>query len=190
MSTDVLERSYATVGSVLANLKDDQLDDQTPCALWKVRDIVNHVVGGTTFFAIAAETGSAPQDEASESPDFAGGDFRAEFAAGSKRAIDAFRIEGVMEKTIDLGFMEVPGAAVVGIASTDAFVHAWDIAKATGQSLDLDPELAAQMLERARHMVRPDFRGEEGKAPFGPERPADESAPPATRLAAFMGRQT
>lgn len=188
MNADILQRSYSTVGSVLANVKDDQLDDPTPCASWKVRDIINHVVGGTTFFASAAETGAADHGPA-DPTDFASGDFRKEFAEGSKRAVEAFSAPGVMEKIINLGFMEVPGAVVIGIATTDAFVHAWDIAHATGQPVDLDPEFAAQLLENSRRMVRPEFRGAEGKAPFGAEQQADESAPAATKLAAFMGRR-
>jgi uncharacterized protein (TIGR03086 family) len=68
-------------------------------------------------------------------------------------------------------------------------VHGWDLAHATGQSTDIDPELAGQLLEAARLFVQPAFRGEDGKAPFGPEQQAPPNARPADQLAAFLGRR-
>ncbi|HEV2369633.1 MAG TPA: maleylpyruvate isomerase family mycothiol-dependent enzyme, partial [Acidimicrobiales bacterium] len=91
MSADNLEKAFASTTRVLASVKPDQLDDPTPCASWKVRDLVNHVVGGTYWFAAVAETGQAPSGEA---PDFAGEDFNAAYAEGAKQAVAAFRAEG------------------------------------------------------------------------------------------------
>jgi hypothetical protein len=65
--------------------------------------------------------------------------------------------------------------------------HAWDLAKATGQSTDLNPALAAQLLTGAQAMVSPEFRGPEG-APFGFEVAVDPTACAADRLAGFLGR--
>ncbi|MFT4865258.1 MAG: hypothetical protein ACI8RE_001446, partial [Ilumatobacter sp.] len=64
----------------------------------------------------------------------------------------------------------------------------WDLAKATGQSTDLAPELAAQLLEASRQMIQPGFRGEDGAAPFGVEQEYPEGACNADQLAAFLGR--
>jgi uncharacterized protein (TIGR03086 family) len=75
----------------------------------------------------------------------------------------------------------------LGLAITDTFVHTWDLAKATGQSTDLAPELAAVLLEQARASIQDSFRGPEG-APFGAEQTAPEGASNADRLAAFLGR--
>jgi uncharacterized protein (TIGR03086 family) len=72
------------------------------------------------------------------------------------------------------------------LRTTDVLTHAWDIAKATGQSTDLDPELAAEALEASRMRIQPAFRGP-GR-PFAAEQPAPEGAPVADQLAAFLGR--
>ena len=69
---------------------------------------------------------------------------------------------------VKMPFGEMPGRAVLGLAMTDNFTHGWDLAQATGQSTDLAPELAAQLLESSRQMIQPAFRGEDGAAPFGP----------------------
>jgi uncharacterized protein (TIGR03086 family) len=71
--------------------------------------------------------------------------------------------------------------------TTDALVHAWDIATATGQPTDFDPELAAAVLEMSQQRMTPELRGE-GK-PFGPEEECSEDRSVIDRLAAFLGRR-
>ena len=60
MSADVLEQAFASSAKVLAGVQAGDLDKPTPCASWKIRDVVNHMVGGTHYFAETAETGVAP----------------------------------------------------------------------------------------------------------------------------------
>lgn len=92
-----------------------------------------------------------------------------------------------MGKTISLPFGDMPGAAFVGLASTDTFVHGWDLAKATGQSTDLDSDLAAALLAQSRQSISDAFRSPEG-AVFGLEQTAPDGATNADQLAAFLGR--
>lgn len=73
------------------------------------------------------------------------------------------------------------------LASVDTFTHAWDLARATGQSSDLDPELAEQLLAGAKASIPDSVRGAE-PMPFGPEQTAPANATAADRLAAFLGR--
>ncbi len=76
----------------------------------------------------------------------------------------------------------------LAVATTDAFTHGWDLARATGQPTDLDPHLAAELLARARAFIQPAFRGDDGAKPFGPQQPAPPNATNADALAAFLGR--
>jgi uncharacterized protein (TIGR03086 family) len=98
MSAEVLQQAFASTATVLARVSPDQMDEPTPCASWKVRDLVNHTVGGPAFFAMTAETGVAPTG--GEAPDFAGGNFRTFFDQGTKRAVVAFSADGVMDKSM------------------------------------------------------------------------------------------
>jgi len=185
MSAEVLRKALASTAGVLANVSPDQMDQPTPCVSWTVRDLVNHIVGGTTYFAVTAETGTAPPVS---DADHAAGDFKTEFREGAERAVKAFSADGAMEKPMKLPFGAVPGSVFVLIASTDTFTHGWDLATATGQPTDLDPALAAQLYD-AVQFVSDDFRGPDGQAPFGPRVDVPESASPADRLAGFMGRR-
>jgi uncharacterized protein (TIGR03086 family) len=169
---------------VLAATRADQLDEPTPCQSWKVRDIINHIIGSHAFF-VAGVDGTSP---GGGDRDAAAGDFLGAFDVAAAATVAAFQREGVMGATLTTPIGQLPGAAFMGLATTDTFVHGWDLAKATGQSTDLEPELAASLLETSRKAIPESFRGPEGAA-FGPERPAPAGASKADELAAFLGRQ-
>jgi uncharacterized protein (TIGR03086 family) len=184
-STENLERAFASTRGVLVNVGPEQLDESTPCASWDVRSLVNHVVGGAHFFARSMRDEAMPGGDA---PDFAAGDFVTIYDDGAAQAVAAFAAPGAAEKMVTLPFATLPGAAFMNIAATDAFAHGWDLARATGQATDLDPQLATRLLENAKVFLPDALRGDDGKAPFGPCVEAPASASAADRLAAFLGR--
>jgi uncharacterized protein (TIGR03086 family) len=187
MTAELLAQCFASTRGVLANVTPEQLDGATPCASWSVKELVDHVVNGTTWFAVMAETGAPPADDAY--PAFTAATIVDAFDAGSTRAVQAFAADGAMERIIHMPFGELPGAAFVYIACGDTFTHGWDLAKATGQSTDLDPEVATELLGIVSGMVPDALRGEEGQAPFGLQQEAPGGASAADKLAAFMGRR-
>jgi uncharacterized protein (TIGR03086 family) len=184
MSTEGLQEAIATTRGVLSGVQAGQLGASTPCESWKVSDIINHVVGGQYFFA-AMMRGEQPQGEA---PDFAAGDYLSAYDEGSAACLAAFQADGAMERVVTLPFGQLPGSAFIGLATTDTLTHGWDIARATGQPSDLSPDLAANVLAGVRPVLNDSLRGEDGKAPFGPEQSAPDGASNADKLAAFLGR--
>ncbi len=177
------ERAIAAFRQVLANVSKEDLDKQSPCASWKVRDVVQHLVDGGDFFVTSA--GSEAPGKATVADD----NYQSAFDGASSEILAAFNQPGALDKMVDLPFGTMPAAALVGIATTDTFMHAWDIAKATGQSTDLDPEFAGEVLGRAQKMIPDEMRGADGAAMFGPKREAPDGAPAADQLAAFLGRE-
>lgn len=184
MTTEPLEQAIASTRTVLKAVSKEQLGDTTPCAQWKVSDLINHIVGGQYFFEAMAK---GEQPTGGET-DFSATDFVSAFDEGSQRCVRAFQAEGVMEKVLTLPFGQMPGSSFVGLAATDTFTHGWDLAKATGQNTDLAPALAGQLLVGAKQAISPAFRSPEG-AVFGPEQPAPAGASTADQLAAFLGRK-
>jgi uncharacterized protein (TIGR03086 family) len=184
VATEALEQAIATTRAVLSGVSKQQLGGETPCAAWKVSDLINHIVGGQYFF----ESGAKGQPPAGGETDFSATDFVSAFDEGAQRCVAAFNEDGVMDKMLTLPFGQMPGSAFVGLAATDTFAHGWDLAKATGQSTDLAPELAAQLLQGAKQSISPAFRSEDG-AVFGPEQTAPAGACAADQLAAFLGRK-
>ncbi len=105
---------------MIANIKPDQLDDPTPCQSWAVRDICNHLVGGSYYFAeIVNGTSTSPSEE-----DFTTGNMVASYDEGIKQAVAAFGAPGAIEKSVTLPFGDLPAVAWLGIATTDQFTHA------------------------------------------------------------------
>jgi uncharacterized protein (TIGR03086 family) len=184
-STEILERAFASTRGVLENVTPAQLDRSTPCASWDVRALVNHVVGGTHFFAASVRGDFQPSADA---PDLAAGDFMAVYDDGVAQAVAAFGAPGNAEKMVTLPFGAFPGAVFMDLAATDAFTHGWDLARATGQSTDLDADLAAHLVAHAKATLPESFRGPDGKAAFGPRVEAPASASAVDQLVAFLGR--
>ncbi len=184
MATEALEQAIASTRAVLTGVSKEQLGDSTPCATWKVSDLINHIVGGQYFF----EAGAKGEPPTGGETDFSATDFVSGFDEGAQRCLAAFRTDGVMEKMLTLPFGQMPGAAFVGLAATDTFTHGWDLAKATGQNTNLAPELAGELLAGARKAISPAFRSPEGTV-FGLEQQAPAGSCNADQLAAFLGRK-
>jgi uncharacterized protein (TIGR03086 family) len=185
VSTESLERAQAVTREVLANVTVDQLDMRTPCESWNVRDVVNHLVGANNWFAGTMTEGeSAPEDK----NDYASGDYLSAYDSACKASVAAFDAPGALEKTVRLPFGELPAAMYLGLATNDVFAHGWDLAKATGQPTDLDPDVAVPLLAAMEAGLPDALRGPDGVAPFGPKRSAPPGAPAADKLAAFLGR--
>ena len=181
--TDVLDRAFASTRAVLAEVQAGQLEARTPCASWDVHALINHFVG-TARWAAASISGGAEV----AAQDYAAGDFVARYDESSQSALAAFGAEGALETAVALPFGEFSGAAFMSLAATDQFTHGWDLARAIGHPTDLDPELAGELLTRARTAILEAYRGPDGVAPFGPVVQAPAGTGPAGLLAAFLGR--
>lgn len=66
-------------------------------------------------------------------------------------------------------------------------MHGWDLATATGQTAELNPDLGGVALDSARRFVPAEPRG--GHVPFGPVVPVPDDADVYTRLAGWLGRR-
>ena len=171
------QRALDAFAGVLANASEDALGSPTPCSEWTVRDVIEHVIGGNEMVR-----GSSPDDPPAR-PD----DLVAANRAAAAAAQEVFARPDGLTATYKLPFGELPGQMFIGMRTADVLTHAWDLAVATGQSTDLDPELATEQLAVLRAIVGPQFRGP-GKQ-FHDEQPCSSERPPADQLAAFLGRK-
>lgn len=193
VSARIVERACNSTQAVLAAVSETDLHRSTPCASWTVSGVIKHMLGSAAYFAEVAESGSAAADGDDDDDDDAQGpagigDFHETFSRTAARLVAAFDAPGALDKIMKLPIGALPGSVCIWIASGDIFTHGWDLAKATGQSTDLDPELAEILLQRISTLLADAMRGPEGKAPFGPKVDVPTSAPAADRLAGFQGR--
>jgi uncharacterized protein (TIGR03086 family) len=179
-----LDATLPGLTQLVKRIRPDQLDNQTPCAAWTVRDLVGHFTGGLQSCASAFRDGT-PVD-ASSRPDLLGDDPGAAFTAVATDFGAAIREPGAMGRTVELPFGEIPAPVFLQFLAFDLMVHSWDIATATGQKYSPADELVAAADGFARQGVAPEMRDGDTFA--------DEIAPPADaspleRLVAFSGRQ-
>ncbi len=159
----------------------DQFGADTPCAGWDVRELLNHVVGGNKFFLSRATGAASPSRE----DDFIGDDPLGAFRASVEELDAAFGQEGFLTRMVSTPFGEGPGAVLVTMRINEFLLHSWDLAVATGQHRDLDPDVVAYADKTLRGLSIP--RGDGSM--FGEEQPAPDGASTVDALAAYTGRR-
>jgi uncharacterized protein (TIGR03086 family) len=80
----------------------------------------------------------------------------------------------------------MPGEVFARLLAFDVLVHMWDLASATGQSVEVPDDVIAEADGFARVAIAPEMRGPET---FGPEQQPAPDASALDRLAAFAGRK-
>ena len=184
---ELMKQVIANTDKVVKGTDPSQLGLPSPCTEWTVRDVINHITGGSTIFAVCVEEGSVPDDLLGKlmSGDNLGSDYVGAWEAASSRAVAAFEATGALDKMVKLPFGEMPAGIALNIAVFDVLTHAADIASATNQTIE-DTALVETALEVGHQMISPDLRV---PGVFDPEQPAPEGATPTVRLLALAGRK-
>jgi|SRR5581483_4291452 len=186
-SVTLLGRVVRETQRVVDNISEDQLGRPTLCEEWTVRDVLNHITGGATMFALSAEQGSVPDDRLGDllTGDNLGDDFKRSFREASEHALGAFQGPGVLDRIVKLPFGEMPAGIALDIAVFDVATHACDLARATGQAIT-DDDLLQTALDMGRKLIGPEFRV---PGVFAEERNVADTASLEDKLLAFAGRR-
>jgi uncharacterized protein (TIGR03083 family) len=166
----VVGRALDQLHALLGDVRPDARGDRTPCELWTVQDLVDHVVAVPRTFArmMRAEEidWSAPTPPSGDDP-------ARVFRSHADDLLQVWRTQGVA------------GGPPPDWQSAELAVHTWDLATALGRSTrDLDPEVA----ERGLKFMRANLTDENRSPAFAPEQPAPDGADAYQRIAAFAGR--
>ncbi|MBV8981025.1 MAG: TIGR03086 family protein [Acidimicrobiia bacterium] len=184
-----LERVISESRRLVDGITPDQLANPTLCTEWTVRDVLNHITGGATYFGMVAEQGSVPDELVGQllggDKDLLGDDYKASFNSAADKAMAGFSEPGVLEKIVKLPFGEMPAGVALNIAIFDVSTHNCDIAQATGQPIQ-DTGVLETAIEVGRKTVQPEMRT---PGFFDPEQPCADAASPEQRLLAFAGRK-
>ena len=182
---ELFRRSIDTFTSRVEAVGPDQWHDPTPCDEWDVRALVNHVTGEQLWapHLVAGETIEQVGDR--YDGDVLESDPAALVRDASQRSSAAFA-GADLDAIVHLSFGDVPCREYLLQMLTDAEVHGWDLAVATGQDTAVDPEVAAALLPslaEQEELIR-------GSGVFGEAQPVGADADDATRVLAMLGRQT
>jgi uncharacterized protein (TIGR03086 family) len=168
---------------VVSRVPDDALGNPTPCPEWDVRALANHMLGTIE----AMRRAGAGEDLDEQDPWGTAGDHMSESwrqdlegrLAGFAAAWDtpeAFEGEAMGGK--------LPKQMIGLMAFTEALLHGWDLARASGQEVAYDEGVLTAALEAM------DQIGEMGRqqGAFGPLVDLPDDASPLDRVLAQAGR--
>jgi uncharacterized protein (TIGR03086 family) len=162
-----------TMSGLVSGVRDDQLDQPTPCRDWTVAELLAHVHQFATVFT---QNG---RKEAVRPPEGLVEDWRVAIPGQLDALASAWHDESAWQGRVSAGGVEMdaPDNAVVGIE--ELTVHGWDLARATGQDVRVDAA-ALDQVDRFFELF--------GEGPFGPAVHVSDGATRLEKTVARTGR--
>lgn len=172
------------VTRILAGVRADQLGHPTPCPDMNVAALLDHLVGLTLAFRLAAEKAPFDGGPSADAANLAE-DWRARLPAQLEALAAAWRQPSAWQGETEVAGVRLPASVMAAVALNEVLIHGWDLAVATGQPYR--PEAAA--VQACADMVgdRSDATGEPDGL-FGPVVPVPDGAPAFHRLLGQTGR--
>ncbi len=146
---DVHGRSGQRFAALVAGVGPEQWHNGTPCTEWDVRELVHHLLYEQRWVPPLFEGLTMEQVGDRFDGDLMGEDAAAWpglLASAIEDAHAAAARPGSLEQTVHLSFGDVPGQEYLMQLTADLAIHAWDLARATGQDDSLDPGAVALLL--------------------------------------------
>jgi uncharacterized protein (TIGR03086 family) len=171
--------------ALVAAVDPARWDDPSPCAGWRARDVVGHIVDMHDVMLRPAGRSLSAAPSIEDDPVAA---FRS--ARADVEALLADHDAVTAECDMPMGRMTV-AHHIDAVMSMDLPLHGWDIARAVGLDDTIDPADVAAMwpeIEQLPEEMRiPEHFGP-GVIVFGPEVPVPDDAPLQDRLLGKIGR--
>ncbi|WP_436493649.1 TIGR03086 family metal-binding protein [Actinokineospora sp. HUAS TT18] len=167
------------IGGLIDGLTDEQLDAQSPCEGWTVREVIRHLVGNSLGVLARIDGTDAPAEVD------LGADPRVTFRETRAAASAALGTPEVFDGPWELRGVEYTGGTMLFVHFADVLVHTWDIATAVGVHVAIDEDLAEAALSVVSRF--PEDAWGPGSA-FTAKLPAPEDASALERLLALTGR--
>lgn len=142
---DHMSRSIDLAVAAIRGADPARYDDPSPCTEYTVREVVNHLAFGLLLAERAATRTEWDADWA--------GDSRAPFLRDVPLTARAWADPEAWVGDTTFGGGSMPAAAVGTMMTGEFVIHSWDVAVATGQSIEVPDGLGAVALEGISAMV-------------------------------------
>jgi uncharacterized protein (TIGR03086 family) len=183
-----LEAATRTLTGLVEGVRDDQLTAPTPCDETSLGDLLDYIDGLSVAFTAAATKTPLPGGSQGPSADASrlGADWRTRIPQRLAALGAAWRGEAAWTGMTQAGGLKLPAEVAGVVALDEVMVHGWDIAVASGQNFNCQPEL----VEAAYGFVQPTVDQNPQGTPglFGPPVSVPEDAPLLDRLLGLTGR--
>jgi uncharacterized protein (TIGR03086 family) len=185
--TDIAElhaQALDATGRIVDAVPADRWHAAAPCGGWDARELVNHVVAGNWWAAELAAGRTIDEVGSRLDGDLLGDDPAAAYADSAAAAAAVFRRPGALDAPCAVSYGPVPGSVYAGHRFFDVLIHGWDLATATGQDYQLDPDL----MQACRQIIEPQLEAFRGAGALGPALAVPASASAQTRFLALLSR--
>lgn len=186
MTFSVLTTSLGLLRQAADHVPADQLDNPTPCSEWTVAQVLLHAAGDQHAWASSVSSSPPPGYNPFAPAAHLDGSLDDLIEPAIQAAAAAWASVDPGAESVPTPLPPVPAMApdlAAAACALDAAVHAWDLAKATGQPSPLTAELAEQLQPAADATAEP-LRG----FAYAPALPAQTDDDAAATLLRYLGR--
>lgn len=184
-ANEFFRRAAAEFGTRVRGVKPDGWHAPTPCAEWDVRALVNHLTYECLWVPELLEGKTIAEVGDRYEGDQLGSDPRGAWEAAKDAAVEAVDRPAALEHPVSVSAGQMSAREYVYQVGTDLFIHAWDLARASGGDEKLDPELVGLVYE----MASPHEEEMKATGLFGEQVDPGEDADTQTKLLAIFGRR-
>ncbi len=184
MDVALIKLALDGFGNKLDAIGAQQWTDETPCADWDVRALVNHVVNELLWVPPLLNGKTAEEVGDQFDGDVLGSDPLLAWQSAAAEVLVAVLHPGALDRITHLSFGDCPGSEYLGQVTSDVIIHSWDLARAIGA----DDRFGAGLTDFVNGFLSPQVEAWRVAGAFGP---AAEVAPDASvqeRLLATTGR--
>jgi uncharacterized protein (TIGR03086 family) len=177
------------LSDLLIRIDNGQLDAPTPCGRSTVGDVLDHVGGLAQAFTAAATKDLGPVTSTPPAPDASrlGADWRADIPTRVAGLAQAWTDPSAWDGMTQVGGVTLPGGVAGQIALNEIVLHAWDLARGSGQTYQPDPA-SLQACFASLSLMYPHEHLDRRKGIFAPPVDVPADAPLVDRVVAFSGR--
>jgi uncharacterized protein (TIGR03086 family) len=176
-------RAGESLGAMVERVDGGQWHRPTPCSEWDVRDLLHHIAWSNLWVSPLVDGAELADVAATLEGDVLGGDPVGVTLRSIEQASAAFERGG--DRIVQLSRGPTPAGVYCLERMNDLVVHNWDLARAIGAEVALDPECMEVALTGFRTVeaqLRP-------TGALGPDVAVPDDADLQTRYLAFFGRR-
>jgi uncharacterized protein (TIGR03086 family) len=168
----LMARATERTSQVVRGVREEQFGTPTPCAKFDVKELIHHLEWVAELFESLGRMGPRVEQ----------GPYAGDFPERAERTLATWSRPEAWEGTSP--GMGLPMTALGHMYLVDLVVHGWELARATGQPYEPEPEAVSRALEFTGQMAE---MGRQRGA-FGPPVAVPDDAPELDRLLGIAGR--
>ena len=181
-TTDAIGEACRTMTGIVRAAADTDLDSPTPCTDFDLRTLLTHFAGTTTAFARAGSSRSLDPDDPWGSKVELSEDWASQLEGNFSQIATGWSGAEALDGSIEGS--QMPARALGEMLLIEVILHGWDVARASGQEVEISDALGAEVL---RCVSATADQGREFHA-YGPEVEVAEDASDLDKALGLAGR--